>query len=136
MKSVAALLLSLSLLISGPAHSADSTNETLFDQCKTYQRYKTDRNGLTNAELFKANSCIHYMAGAFQIHNLSSDGACLYAQKTVEEFVDDYVAYSRKGGGYLDQPQQIVVWMFLESCYCGKNDAIMRANCPVPKQSK
>ena len=134
MKSIATLLLSLILLIPGSGHAADSTNETLFDQCKTYKRYKADRSGLTNADLFRANSCIHYMAGAFQIHNLSSNDACLHSKKTVENFVDDYLTYSRNGGGYLDQPQQIVVWMLLESCYCGKNDAIMRSNCPVPKQ--
>ena len=113
--------------------AADSSNETLFDQCKTYQRYKSGKDNLTQPELFKANSCVHYLAGAFQMHNLSSGEGCIHSKKTIDQFVNDYVDYSRKGGGYLDQPQQIVVWYFLESCYCGKNDAIMRANCPALK---
>ena len=113
--------------------AADSPNETLFDQCKTYQRYRVDRSGLNTSELFKANSCVQYMAGAFQVHNLSAQSGCSHAEKTVDQFINEYVEYSRKGGGYLDQPQQVVVWFFLESCYCGKNDAIIRANCPKPQ---
>ena len=116
-----------------PSAAADSTNETLFDQCKIYQRYKSGKDNLTQAELYKANSCVHYLAGAFQIHNLSSGEGCIHSKKTIDQFVNDYVDYSRKGGGYLDQPQQIVVWYLLESCYCDKNDAIMRANCPASK---
>ena len=134
MKTILAFLLAVVALLSSPALAAESANEVLFEQCKAYKRIKAKREGVGPAELYEANSCVRYMAGAFQMHNLSTNGTCAHSEKNVDQFIEEYLEYSRKGGGFLDRPQQVVVWTFLESCYCGKNDAIMRSYCPAPSK--
>jgi len=119
-------LMAIAGLITSPVIAAERPNEALFEQCKSYQKSKVDRAGMDGADAVKATACLNYMAGAFQIYNLSSQ--CSMATRTVDKFIEDYMFFTRKGG-YLSQPQHIVAFMVLESCYCGKEPAAV-LNCP------
>lgn len=106
------------------------TNETLFEQCKAHEKFKTDKASATFQDLTRSLVCQSYIGGAFQIHNLATNGECKNAPKNAEAVVSDYLSFSRKGGGFLDQPQQIVVFMLFESCYCDREPA-SKSFCPV-----
>lgn len=106
------------------------TNETLFEQCKSHERFKADKASATLQDMTRSLVCQSYIGGAFQMHNLATNGECKNAPKNAEVVVSDYLSFSRKGGGFLDQPQQMVVYMLFESCYCNREPA-SQAFCPA-----
>jgi hypothetical protein len=116
----------IAALAACPSFAADRPNEALFEQCKSYQKSKVDRASMDGSDAVKATACISYMAGAFQTYNLATQ--CSMGKRTVDGFIEDYMYFTRKGG-YLTQPQQVVAFMVLESCYCGKEPAAA-LNCP------
>ena len=116
MKPIAAtffLLFSMSAL----AQIEMQKNEWLYENCKLYQRLKTD--SLSGVDVVKASNCLAYMDGALKMFELKSTKQCVPPNKSLRAFIDDYVAFVRKTGA-LDEDKEVVVLSFLEECYCNK----------------
>jgi len=104
-------------------------NEDLYDECRTQERFKSNRQGMTGADAVKAMSCISYMAGALHMYNMKSESECNLDGRTVDRFISDYLAFTRRTGS-LEAHRRTVVFMLLETCYCGKNPG-MQFSCPT-----
>jgi hypothetical protein len=115
---------------------AQSKNERLFEQCRGYERYRADPSKATPADATASLSCMNYIAGAAAVHNLGTQSKCKHSDKPYNEIIADYLAYTRRGG-FLEQPQEVIVFTLLEVCYCGV-EHITRQYCPAlaPAQPK
>jgi hypothetical protein len=111
---------------------AGPTNEVLFEQCVAYERLRlkppSELSGV-KADPISALSCAQFMAGASRIHNIKTDAKCKHSGRTLDQVISDYLAFTRKGS-FLNQPQDMTVFMFLEACYCGA-DPPTQHFCPV-----
>jgi hypothetical protein len=116
------------------AQSSPTSNKALFEDCKVYERVKPNLHNASPSELLAATSCIYYMAGAFQIYNAKAGKRCDFSQRTVESFIADYLAYTRKNGN-LAAASWVVVLFVLDDCYCGVDPDFAKAFCPTPKTS-
>ncbi len=116
MKPIAAIFVWL-LSMPVSAQIEMQKNEWLYENCKLYQRMKTE--SLSGLDLVKASNCLAYMDGALKMFELKSAKQCVPLNKSLRSFIDDYVVFVRMTGA-LDEDKSIVVLSFLEECYCNK----------------
>lgn len=107
---------------------AQGKSEDLFENCKAHERYKADRAKADAMTITRSLACISYVGAAWQMYNLVTDTQCASTGRTGEDVVNDYLAFTRKSG-FLDMPQQFVLYKLFEVCYCRKEPTATHV-CP------
>lgn len=101
----------------------------LYSECQAFYRAQEDIQKIETLDLIKAQSCISYVQGGYQIH-ATQNLTCDYGGATTGALIESFMKYVRKRGN-MDAPKQAALSVILDTCYCGKNPNSFDYVCPT-----
>jgi len=122
------------LLLSLVAYSAHgeidrTSNPRLFADCEVYASYRaTEGEGATSEELQAITRCGAYITGAFDLLQFRNAGECSLTKTSVDDIVDEYLAYNRKVG-VLATHRAGPLWKVTDACHCSPDPDFPKGIC-------